>query len=234
MKKTLFLALTLLATYCLQAQSFVVSGYNENQKGFIGDLIKVPLQIKNTSSKPIILIIRKENAQIGSTQKAFLCPGGNCDNAGIEDLTIKLEPGQTVQNLDLALDAGLVSGFSTVNFIVFNKFNSQDAVNLDLNFSVEERPLKNDIYSSRHIAIHDVYPNPVVDFAYIDYKLLTDQFKAKMVIHNILGSELSEYELPFLENRVKIRVDDYTPGIYFYTIYLDSESVMTRKLIVKR
>lgn len=234
MKKTLLLALILMLSNLLKAQSFEVSGYSENHKGFIGDLIKTPIQIRNTSGKAITLIIRREEAQIGSTQKSLICPDGNCENAQPDDLTLRLEPGQTIQNLTLALEAGLVPGFSTVRYVIYNKSNQLDSFGVEFNYSVEEKPVKNDIYSSRFITIHDVYPNPVIDFAHIDYRLLTDRVKAKIVIHNILGSELSEYELPYQENRIKIRAEEFTAGIYFYTLYLDTESVMTRKLIVKR
>ncbi|MBX2945955.1 MAG: T9SS type A sorting domain-containing protein [Cyclobacteriaceae bacterium] len=234
MKKTLLLAFILFwVSASARAQSFEVSGYLENHRGYIGDLIKAPIQIKNISGKAITLILRKDDSQIGSTQRSLICPEGNCEAGHPDDLTLRLEPGQS-QNLVLALDAGLVSGFSTVRYVILNKSNHLDASSLEINFSVEEKPVKSDLYSSRFITIHDVYPNPVSDFAHIDYRLLTDKVKAKILIHNILGSALSEYELPYLDNRVKIRAEEFTAGIYFYTLYLDNEGVMTRKLIVKR
>ncbi len=235
MKKTLLLAYSvLLSTLIIQAQSFELVGISENYKGYIGELIKVPIQIRNTSDKAITVIITKEASQIGSTQKSFICPTGNCENEQPEDFTLRIEPSQTIQNLALALEAGLVPGFSTVKYIVYNKANQLESYGIELNFSIEEKPVKNDIYSSRFIIIHDVYPNPVTDFAHIEYRLLADEVKAKIVIHNILGSALSEYELPFFDSKVKIRADEFTAGIYFYTLYLDNEGVMTRKLIVKR
>lgn len=235
MKKTLLLAFGLsFYALTLQAQSFEVSGYSENHRGYIGELIKAPVQIRNTSNRAITLIIRKDDSQIGSTQKSLFCPDGNCETIQSDDLTLRLEPGQTIQSLILALEAGLVPGYSTVRFTIVNKSNQLDSFGVELNFSIEEKPLKNDIYSSRFITIHDVYPNPVTDFAHIDYRLLTDKVKAKIVIHNILGSALSEYELPYLDNKVKIRAEEFTAGIYFYTLYLDNEGLMTRKLIVKR
>lgn len=235
MKKTLLLAFILIwVSISVRAQSFEVSGYLENHRGYIGDLIKAPIQIKNVSGKAITLVVRKDDSQIGSTQRSLICPEGNCDAGHPDDLTLRLEAGQTSHNLALALEAGLVPGYSTVRYVILNKSNHLDAYSFDLNFSVEEKPVKNDLYSSRFITIHDVYPNPVSDFAHIDYRLLTDKVKAKIVIHNILGSAMSEYELPYLDNRVKIRAEEFTAGIYFYTLYLDNEGVMTRKLIVKR
>jgi hypothetical protein len=104
---------------------------------------------------------------------------------------------------------------------------------IELHFVVEEIPERQSIYTSRHISVRDVYPNPINDHAFVDYKVLNDKIKAKIIIHNILGSPVGEYELPTLESKVKIRGEELNAGIYFYTLYIDNEGVMTRKLIVK-
>lgn len=234
MKKTLLFVWYVLLVFVSKAQSFEVTGVSENHKGYIGEIITVPTTIKNTSAKAITLIIRRTEAQIGSTQKSFICPDGKCLENQAEELSVRLEPGQVLQNFAIGLDAGLVQGSSHVKYIVINKYKPSETYAFELAFTVEERPLKNNIFSSRFITIHDVYPNPVSDFAFIDYRLLNDKVKAKIIIHNILGSELSEYELPYYETNVKLSAEEFTPGIYFYTLYLDKEGVMTRKLIVKR
>lgn len=234
MKKTLLLALILPLAFLAKAQSLEVSGVVESYKGHIGDLIKAPVQLKNTSSKSITVFIRKAESQIGSTQKNYLCPEGDCQNAGLEEYVLKIEPGQTINNFAFGLDAGLVQGISRVKYLIYNKSNPGEMHEIEMFFNVEEKPVKNDIFTSRFITIHDVYPNPVSDVAHIEYKLLNDQVKAKIIIHNILGSALAEYELPQFETKVKFRADELTAGIYFYTLYLDNEGIMTRKLIVKR
>jgi hypothetical protein len=45
---------------------------------------------------------------------------------------------------------------------------------------------------------------------------------------------MGEYELPSFESQAKILTGNLNAGIYFYTLYIDGEAVMTRKLIVKR
>jgi len=74
----------------------------------------------------------------------------------------------------------------------------------------------------------------VVDQAFIDYRIHNETLKAKVVIHNILGSPVGNYELPAMENRVKIQADEYTSGVYFYTVYLDNVGVVTRKMVVRK
>jgi hypothetical protein len=226
----LFSSLTFLAS----AQQFEIGVTAETYKGYVGDQILVPLFVKNTSTRTLTLVLKRTDNQIGGTQRNILCPDGQCQEFSGEEFIIRLEPGQSVANLSLGIDAGLVPGNSRVRYTIFNKSNPNDAFDLDLFFSVEEKPAKTSIFSSRQITMHEIYPNPVSDVAFIDYRLANNQAKAKIIIHNILGSALSEYDLTSQDTRVKIRVDEMAAGVYFYTLYLDNESVMTRKLVVKR
>ena len=234
MKNLLLLVILILISSYGFSQGFELNSLQESYKGMIGDAIKAPLRFKNTSEKPITLIIRKVNGQIGSTQKNYFCLDNNCLDQKVEDYIIKIEPGQVLNSFQIVLEAGLVSGESSLKYVAYSKSNPSQSVEFELNFTVEEKPEKQNIYSSRFVTLHDVYPNPVVDQAVVDYKIMNDQIKAKIVVHNILGNVVGEYSLPSLENFVRVKTDDLSAGIYFYTLYIDNEGVMTRKLIVRK
>lgn len=234
MRLLLRLVLLSLLAFEVSAQTFEVGPVQDVYKGFIGETVRVPLRFTNHSDKPITLIIRKASASLGGTQKNYFCLDDNCLDQRVEDVMVRVEPHQTVSNFQVALEAGLANGISSVKYVVFNRQNTAENIEIDLNFSVEERTSKEDIYASNHIVLHDVYPNPVVDYAFVNYNLLNDAIEAKIIIHNILGNPVEEYSLPATENRVKIRADGMDAGIYFYTLYLDNEGVITRKLIVKK
>ena len=104
---------------------------------------------------------------------------------------------QTIQNISIALEAGLAEGSSSIKYIIYNRVTPTDFTMLDINFAVEGKPEKSNIYSSRFITIHDVYPNPATDYANIDYQLHSDEVKTKIVIHTILGNSLYEYTLDY-------------------------------------
>lgn len=215
-------------------QGIEVAPLSENYKGLIGETVKVPLVIRNTDSKAVTLIIRRTEMQIGTTQKNYLCLDEACVNQKAEEVIVRLEPGQETENLFVALDGGLVAGFSHVRYTAFSRSDPAAANEIELNFSIDEQPARLNIYNSRHITLEEVYPNPVVDEAYFKYRILNDQIKAKIAVHNILGNVLGEYELSVYETSAKIRTDDLSPGIYFYTLYVNNESVITRKLIVRK
>lgn len=234
MKIVLLAVMLILCARAGSAQGFEVSGLQDNYRGTIGETIKAPIRLKNTSDKPISIVIRKISGQIGSTQRNYICIDGNCLDQRVEDYLVKLESGQSLNTFQIALDAGLVSGESVVRYQIYNRLTPGHTVEFDLNFNVDERPEKESIYTSRQVTLHDVYPNPVVDQAVVDYKILNERIKAKLVVHNLLGNIVGEYTLPSVENYVRVKTDDLAAGIYFYTLYVDDESVMTRKLIVRK
>jgi len=234
MRRLLYLLCLCIVPVAVHAQSFEVTGLLDTYRGQIGETIKAPLRFKNTSDKPITLVIKQVSSQIGGTQKNYFCLDNNCLDQRIQEYTIKLEPDQSISQLQIALEAGLAHGHSSIKFLAINKGNPAESVEFELHFQVEERTEKEHIYSSRHLTLYDLYPNPVSVEAFVDYKMYDDQIKAKIVIHNILGNAIEEYPLPFVEEQIKIRAETLSAGIYFYTLYIDSEGVITRKLIVKK
>ncbi len=234
MIRLLLVVFLLISVLSLSAQSFEISATPESVKGVIGETLKVPVAFRNTTEKAVIIVVKKISQQIGTTQKNYFCMDDHCLDSKVEDYTLRVEPGQSVTSLQIALEAGLAHGNSSVKYIAFNKLNPSETYEFDLNFTVAEREEKQVIYSSSDITLKEIYPNPVKDIAYIEYNLLDDRVKAKILIHNILGNSIEEYPLPADETRVKIRVDALTAGIYFYTLYIDNEGVITRKLILKK
>ncbi|MEP6736484.1 MAG: T9SS type A sorting domain-containing protein [Chryseolinea sp.] len=234
MKIWLLVGILIVLNASAYSQGFEIVSLQESYKGQIGETIKAPVRFKNTTEKTLTLIIRKVNGQIGSSQKHYFCVDNNCLDYRIEDYILKLEPGQTLNNFQIALETGLVSEESVLKYVAFSKSNPSHAIEFELNFNVEEKAPKESIYSSRFVTLHDVYPNPVVDQAVVNYEILNDRVKAKLVVHNLLGNVVGEYRLPVMDNFIRVKTDDLSAGIYFYTLYVDDESVMTRKLIVRK
>lgn len=233
-KRILLCAIICSMSFGLAAQGFEIVDLQDSYKGAIGEVIKVPLGFRNNGSKPITLIIRKASSQIGTSQKNYFCQHGDCSDPSVEDFIVKIESGQTLGSLEVALDAGLVPGVSSVRYIAFNKSNPGDALEVELNFIVEEKLEKANIYTSRNMTIQDVYPNPATNFAFVNYKIAEDNVKARVIVHNVLGNSVGEYDLSPLETKAKITTSDLNAGIYFYTLYINGEAVLTRKLVVNK
>jgi hypothetical protein len=233
MKRFLWLLCAVISAHLSCAQSFEVSTVQETYKGHIGDIIKASVRFKNLSEKQITVVVRKHSAQIGGTQKNYYCIDNTCLDPKVEDFAIKIDANQTFNSLQFALEAGLANGTSSVKYIAFNKLNPAEIHEFELFYNVDEKPEKESIYTSRQIDLQEVYPNPVEDHAFVNYRILDDQKKAKIVLYNILGNPIEEYQLPASENKVKIRTESLNAGVYFYTLYLGEETILTRKLVKK-
>ncbi|HYF70580.1 MAG TPA: T9SS type A sorting domain-containing protein [Ohtaekwangia sp.] len=233
MARLILVGLILLTSFLASGQSFEISDLQETYKGNIGEVVKAPIRFKNNTDKIITLVIHKLQEQIGSTQRNFYCIDNNCLDQKTEDYIVRVEPGQFFNGFHIDLEGGLVSGSSLLKYLIYNRSNPQHALEFDLNFVIEEKTKEN-IYQSRLIELHEVYPNPSVDHAFVNYKILSDRIKAKIRLHNLLGNVVGEYDLTASENAMRIRTEELSAGIYFYTLYVDNESVITRKLIVKK
>ena len=214
-------------------QGFEIVDRQETYQAIISETIQIPLRIRNTTDKAQFYVIRKSSSEMGSSQKGYFCLGRNCLEQGTDEFTKRVEPGQTV-DLYYTLETGLVTGLANLRFEVFLRGNPQHAVEHNVGVQINEKRETNSVFRSKDITIHDVYPNPVTDQAFIDYNIHNESIKAKVVIHNILGRTMNETELPVFETKIRLSAEELTTGIYFYTLYLDNDGVLTGKLIVRK
>lgn len=234
MRRVLLVLVFAISSQWLKAQSFELTRPEESYKGNFGEMIYAPVKLKNTSDKAITIVLKRTETQIGSSQKQYFCPDNTCLEQRIDSYTIKLEPGQTLHNFSIGLEAGLSEGASSLSYVLYNKTTPAEVTKFDLNFMVEGKREKGNVYVSNFITLHEIYPNPVMTTALLNYSLHSEKLKAKIIIHNILGTALLAYDLPANQNTVKIEVGPLNTGIYFYTLYLNNEGVVTRKLMVKK
>ena len=159
----------------------------------------------------------------------------NCLEPEVSESTysIEIQPGETFNGFKSILSAGLGQGYSSVRYLVFDKNNPETEVEVEVNYAIIDEAESEAMFSSRQIIINDVYPNPVSEFAIVDYAILDPESEAKIVLHSVLGSIIGEYILQPLETNLKIKADTFNPGVYFYTLYIENDGVMTRKLIIR-
>lgn len=234
MKRLALLVGLLLGGWHSIAQSFELAETAETYQVSPNQMLRIPIRLKNISEKTQFYVIRVVKSDWGNTQKGYFCLGATCWDANQEEITKKLEPGETAADLNYTFESGMQAIQSGIRIEVFPRSTPSELVERTSTLVVEEKPGRSFVFQSREITIHDVYPNPVQDQAFIDYKLHTETVKAKIVVHNVLGKAMGDYELAFDDNRVKIQADDLVPGIYFYTVYLNNNGILTRKLIVRK
>jgi len=233
MKFWVVIALLLISSLSGLTQNFDLIDRQENFRASVGETLQIPLKIKNTSDKAQFYIIRKLHSDLSPSQKAYFCLEEKCLESTINEFSKRIEPGETIQ-LNYTIEGSMLSSQNSIRFQIFPKGNPQEITEYAVSLTIHEKTDKPVLFQSKDITIQDVYPNPVQDHAFVDYRIHNENVKAKLVIHNILGKPMNEYELPSSESRIKLQTEEYTSGIYFYTLYLDNNGVLTRKLIIRK
>lgn len=89
------------------------------------------------------------------------------------------------------------------------------------------------LFTNDKITVSNIYPNPANEYAEIDYSIQGNFIEAKIVIYNMLGSSVNNYDLDKAERKVRISTAEMANGIYFYQLSLDGKKVATKKLLIR-
>ena len=232
--------LTILSILCfalpLLGQDFeIITDQEAITTSRIGEVASAPIKIKNISDKPIYIFIDRIEKVVGTSQTTNFCWGDECFDAAIERLPLskRIEPGETSDAFMSVLHAGLVEGYSTVKYNIYTRSKRDEVIEHEVTYSVEGDKDSRTLYSSNALIFNEIYPNPVRDFAIINYKIIEPDTQAKIMLHNVLGSVVGTYELPVLEQILKIETKKFNPGVYFYTLFIDGDGILTKKLIIR-
>lgn len=89
------------------------------------------------------------------------------------------------------------------------------------------------MFTNEEATISSIYPNPTSGYAFIDYSLSGSVRESRVVLYNVLGSPVSEYVLNRDERKLRISTFGLESGFYYYTLFVDGKSLVTRRLVVK-
>lgn len=98
--------------------------------------------------------------------------------------------------------------------------------------SVQEGKTENRLYTADKLWVSNAYPNPADDVAELDYQF-SGPGDAKLVLLNVLGAPIAEYELERNANRVRIGTRLLDTGYYLYQLSVDGKKVATKRLLVR-
>ncbi len=81
-------------------------------------------------------------------------------------------------------------------------------------------------------SLSEAYPNPVSTEFALNYHTQTAA-KSEIVIFDLCGKRIHETKLPDKDGTVKINAAQFKPGIYFYSLIVNNQTITTQKLIVE-
>lgn len=220
----------------MMAQGLRIVDTNLNVVSEVGSETTTRIKFQNATDHVMRIGIERIESNIRSSQTSRFCIDNDCVDKDIAG-TVKyifLEPGQVFTNFTTVLETGLVPGSSSIKFRIFNSGDTNEEVEVEVNYIIKEKPKEGMLFTSDVVELSDVFPNPVREKAIFKYTYLNPDKEARLVIHSVLGSVISEFNLLPYESRLVIPVNDYNPGVYFYTLYIDNEGVATKKMVIRK
>ncbi len=125
----------------------------------------------------------------------------------------------------------LFSSIVSAQSIVISDENRYENSNTDIstnNISTSfPKPTLSDIEFS------NPYPNPVTTQTKINYFIPFSYNNATIVIRNIIGTTMKEYQILYQEGKITLDFSDFDEGIYFYSLIIDENIFLTKKIIKK-
>lgn len=96
-----------------------------------------------------------------------------------------------------------------------------------------ENKIEDRLYANDRLWVSNVYPNPADEVAELDYQFSGANGEAKLVLLNILGAPVAEYELEHNDHKVRIGTRHLATGYYLYRLSVDGKNVATKRLLVR-
>jgi len=98
-----------------------------------------------------------------------------------------------------------------------------------------ETPIKieEQLFVNDKITVSNMYPNPASEYADLDFNITSGIRDAKLIIYNVLGSQMIELPLNKNDRKLRVNTKDMPTGLYFYQLSLDGKKVATKKMLVR-
>ena len=205
-----------------------------------GEMI-LDLQLRNTTSAPIDVVVRKEPIKIVEGTGSSFCWGSCYDStvyvsprpetleAGALSLNGLLSFHHDIDPTDEADPANFIVGTSIVKFYAYPFGHEEDYICLEVWFAynaegVAEKPTCD---------FGHAYPNPASSMVRFDFAL-SPVDNATVAVYNLLGQEVMRQPLTTLQGTATLSVADLNEGIYFCNLIVNGQPVKTEKFIVKK
>ncbi len=123
-------------------------------------------------------------------------------------------------------------GTSSITYIFFTVDEPIDSVRFTVNYITGNEGLADHFLADTELS--EAYPNPSSQYAFFDYKLPNGIHSATLFVHNLLGSKVNEKKIIEPSGKIELNTSELNEGIYFCTLVVKNEVVVSKKLVVNR
>ncbi len=208
-------------------QEFVI----ESKVSEADEFLVSKFNVKNNTDANIDVMVRRERIDLLPTAEDSFC-WGTCfpPNIDVSNRPLTIEANSILENQftgDYA-HKGTV-GESIIRYTFYLENNLYNSTSVKVIYKITPDGI--DEYSQVFESLK-TYPIPAKDMLNIDYKFKKENINANVVILNILGETIYNQEITNNEGQIKINTSNLENGMYFYSIFVDNKSSVTKKFIV--
>lgn len=196
-----------------------------------GMMVFEGLLIKNTGTElKLIKIAREIITQVANTENSFYWGTGYSADTDTSTLSVKIEGGEiSTDFVGYYIPNGNI-GTTSVKYTLFELGDPDETTYFFVNYkTVDELAVP----ENRELYFSPIYPNPANNQANLDYQIHGTNAEVKFILINLLGKKVKEIEISENNGSLQLNTSGLTEGIYFYSLLINNESVLTQKLIIK-
>jgi hypothetical protein len=189
------------------------------------------VNVTNTSGKTIT--VKAKKVQISLTDPAYVtfCWAGGCypPTTFVSPSGTPMAAGTTNTEFSGHYTPESVSGMAIIRYVFFDEANPNDSVCVNVNYSAFPLGVEE---TAATAGLSNAYPNPATGMVTIAYSVPAGS-TSTLLIRNILGATVKSEILTGTSGKVTINTADLSDGIYFYSLLVNGEAAVTKKLVVR-
>ncbi len=239
--KTLLLTLVLAFTYTLSAQSLQIVTSKSQTKvtgnAYTTNDLKADAVVKNISPVPVTILVKRIDRNYTNLTDSNAICWGLCFTPDISVSPVAfartLQPDEESELGDFSahvypdLDGQYATG--DITYVFFDMEDPQDSVAFTISYEVTPDFSVAELEEPLELS---VYPNPASTSFTINYDLGNNN-SANFELVNVVGKTVYSTQLDRLASKKEVNVSQFTPGVYFYRLKNQGETLLTRKVIIK-
>ena len=241
MMKKILLGICLMTGLGLQAQNLKIVDGEADTIAYGNALttndIAAYAKITNIGANPIQVLVKRIDKNYNSLTDSNAICWQVCFGPEVSvsppNYAITLSPGDTTGTEGFNghvypnMDGVPMSG--DITYVFFDLNNPSDSVTHTITYEVNATFDVPELDQRERLA---VYPNPARDNLTLEYDL-TGLSSASFELVNVVGNVVYRRDLPSEMGKVDLNISKLNRGIYFYVLRSGSDSIITRKLVVK-
>ncbi|MFO7977279.1 MAG: T9SS type A sorting domain-containing protein [Bacteroidales bacterium] len=199
------------------------------------ELLKATLFLHNGASQQTQVWIRIIDEDLLPGAEISFCRNTRCYTH--QELTLA-QPLETLAGKKLSREdlygnyyPGGQTGTSTVTYEFFSDNGAFDPVRVVVRYAAEGHAPG---ISQRLFSISSPSPNPAAIYTHFSYSIPLEINQAFLIVRDLTGTVVLEEPVDVNDTRARLNVSDLSNGIFLYSLVLDGQPVVTRKLIVSR